>query len=94
MTQTNSPSKRDLVQVLNFIKSYIAQKLSPLATLNSPVLTGTPRTPTAPTATSTTQIASTQFVQQEIDRRADKFTFTVGTGNFVHTTVESITSIL
>ena len=31
MTHTNSPSKRDLVQVLNFIKSYIAQKLSPLA---------------------------------------------------------------
>ena len=94
MPKTNSPTKRDLIQVLNYLKTYIAQKITPLATLNSPVLTGTPQAPTAATGTSTKQIASTQFVQQEIDRRADQFTFTVGSGNFVHTTVESITSIL
>ena len=61
---------------------------------NSPEFTGTPKVPTAPTATSTTQIASTQFVQQEIDRRANQFSFTVGAGQFVLAKVESITSIL
>jgi len=38
-----------------------------LAPLNSPALTGTPTAPTAPPATNTTQIATTQFVQQEIN---------------------------
>ncbi len=37
------------------------------APLSSPALTGTPTAPTAPTGTDTTQIASTEFVQQELD---------------------------
>ena len=64
------------------------------ATKASPTLTGVPKAPTAGSATSTTQIATTQFVQQEIDRRSSAFSFTVGSGNFVLTEVESITSIL
>lgn len=94
MAKTNSPSKSDLIQVLAYIKSYISQRVSSLAHLNSPILTGMPQAPTAITGTSTSQIANTQFVQQEIDRRSNQFTFTVGAGNFVHTTLESITSIL
>jgi hypothetical protein len=38
------------------------------APLASPIFTGTPATPTADTGTSTTQIASTAFVQQEISQ--------------------------
>ena len=38
------------------------------APLASPVFSGTPATPTADTGTSTTQIASTAFVQQEISQ--------------------------
>jgi len=37
------------------------------AKLASPALTGTPTAPTAATGTDTTQIASTEFVQQEIE---------------------------
>ena len=37
------------------------------APLSSPALTGTPTAPTATTGTDTTQIASTEFVQQELD---------------------------
>lgn len=64
------------------------------ATKASPTLTGVPKAPTAGSATSTTQIATTQFVQQEIDRRAGDFHFTVTTGSIVITRVESVTSIL
>ena len=70
------------------------QDISGKADLASPTLTGVPKAPTAGSATSTTQIATTQFVQQEIDRRANDFHFTVGSGNFALTEVESITSIL
>ena len=41
------------------------QDLSPYAQLASPTLTGTPLAPTAAAQTSTTQIATTAFVQQE-----------------------------
>lgn len=70
------------------------QDISGKADFESPTLTGVPKAPTAGSATSTTQIATTQFVQQEIDRRASEFSFVVGSGNFVLTEVESITSIL
>ena len=64
------------------------------ADIFSPEFSGTPKAPTAPTGTNTTQLASTQFVQQEIDRRSNQFSFTVGAGEFVLAKVESITSIL
>ena len=43
------------------------------ADTNSPALTGTPTAPTAATTTSTTQIATTAFVQQEITANAPSF---------------------
>ena len=35
--------------------------------LDSPAFTGTPTAPTAPLGTNTTQLATTEFVHQEID---------------------------
>lgn len=70
------------------------QDISGKADLMSPAFTGTPTAPTAASSTSTRQLATTQFVQQEIDRRANAFAFTIGQGNIVLTTVESITTIL
>lgn len=44
-------------------KKYLADNYAPIA---SPTFTGTPAAPTAATTTSTTQIATTAFVQQEL----------------------------
>lgn len=45
----------------------IVTHISSKADLASPTFTGTPTAPTAATATNTTQVATTAFVQQEID---------------------------
>lgn len=44
------------------------------APLASPTFTGTPAAPTASTGTNTTQVATTAFVQQEIDARSETLT--------------------
>ncbi len=54
---------------LNYLKgvtSSIQTQLNAKATTNSPALTGTPTAPTAPQGTNTTQVATTQYVQNEI----------------------------
>jgi hypothetical protein len=43
------------------------------ADLASPTFTGTPSAPTAATTTNTTQLATTAFVQQEIDARVEVY---------------------
>jgi hypothetical protein len=50
----------------NFASEVIAQ-LATLAAKNSPAFTGIPIAPTAGLGTSTTQLATTEFVKQEID---------------------------
>lgn len=49
-------------------KSWVDTQLALKANLASPTFTGTPSAPTAATSTNTTQIATTAFVLQEIDR--------------------------
>jgi len=49
------------------VTSNIQTQLNAKAPLASPALTGTPTAPTALTGTDTTQLATTEFVQQEID---------------------------
>lgn len=54
---------------LNYLKgvtSSIQTQLNSKATTNSPALTGTPTAPTAAKGTNTTQVATTQYVQNEI----------------------------
>ena len=51
---------------LSITESQISD-LGSYATLASPTLTGTPAAPTASTGTNTTQLATTAFVQQEIN---------------------------
>jgi hypothetical protein len=51
----------------------ILDELDLKAPLISPVFTGSPAVPTAPTNTSTTLIANTAFVQQELLRVAGDF---------------------
>ena len=46
-------------------------KLAKKADLESPALTGTPTAPTAPSGTSTTQIASTAFVQNAVSNASN-----------------------
>jgi len=55
---------------LSITESQISD-LGSYATLASPTLTGTPAAPTAATGTDTTQIATTAFVQQEINALKD-----------------------
>ena len=45
-------------------ENYMVSATLPNATLASPTMTGTPTAPTAAVGTSTTQVATTQFVQQ------------------------------
>lgn len=44
------------------VKGYVDTAMSTVAGLNSPALTGLPTAPTAPAGTSTTQLATTEFV--------------------------------
>jgi len=61
------------VTALNYtdgVTSAIQTQLDAKAPLASPTFTGTPAAPTAATSTSTTQVATTAFVQQEITANA------------------------
>lgn len=53
------------------VTSAIQNQINDKAPLSNPALTGTPTAPTAATTTSTTQIATTAFVQQEINALID-----------------------
>jgi hypothetical protein len=58
--------------------------LSSKADLNSPAFTGTPTAPTAAQGTNTTQVATTQFVQQALEiTQIDTFTFDGRTTRFL-----------
>lgn len=55
----------------------VTNSLALKAPLADPALTGTPTAPTASTGTNTTQIATTEFVQQELDAlRATLYAYT------------------
>lgn len=55
----------------------VTNSLALKAPLADPALTGTPTAPTAATGTNTTQIATTEFVQQELDAlRATLYAYT------------------
>jgi hypothetical protein len=54
-------------------KDAARDKIELLAPLASPTFTGTPAAPTAATTTNTTQLATTAFVQQEIDARIEVY---------------------
>lgn len=57
--------------------------LSSKANINSPAFTGTPTAPTATQGTNTTQVATTQFVQQALEiTQIDTFTFDGRTTRF------------
>jgi hypothetical protein len=60
--------------------------LSSKADLNSPAFTGIPTAPTAAQGTNTTQVATTQFVQQALEiTQIDTFTFDGRTTRFLPT---------
>lgn len=46
--------------------THLVEKIKLKANSASPALTGTPTAPTAPSGTSTTQIATTEFVMNEL----------------------------
>ena len=59
----------DIIDVENRVtdlEADVATLPATYATINSPVLTGVPTSPTAPASTATTQIASTAFVMSEL----------------------------
>lgn len=64
------------------------------APLDSPEFEGRPTAPTANTKTSDTQLATTQFVQQEIDRRAKELEITVTETDMTIDKIEALTSVL
>lgn len=62
---------------LNGVTSSIQTQLNAKAPLADPALTGTPTAPTASSGTNTTQIATTEFVRQELDAlRAELYAYT------------------
>ena len=70
------------------------QSLANKADIDSPEFTGIPLADTADTGTETRQLATTQFVQQEIDRRAEEFHFSVASSSLVIDEVEASTSFI
>ncbi|MBQ4523293.1 MAG: hypothetical protein IJA10_10140 [Lachnospiraceae bacterium] len=67
----------------------IQEQLNNKAPLDSPVLTGTPQAPTAETGNNTTQVATTEFVQNEIsnlgERASAKYIYnTKTTSSYAH----------
>jgi hypothetical protein len=63
--------------------STVVNSLSTKAPLSSPAFTGTPTAPTAAQGTNTTQVATTQFVQQALEiTQLDTFTFDGRTTRF------------
>lgn len=72
----------------------LEDNLDAKAPLESAEFTGRPTAPTAVTETSDAQIATTRFVQQEIDRRASSFQFSVSQGSLVLATLGAISSII
>ncbi|HFI6274376.1 TPA: prophage tail fiber N-terminal domain-containing protein [Escherichia coli] len=66
---TNSPSET-LAATPKAVKA-VMDETNKKAPLNSPALTGTPTTPTAPKGTNNTQIASTAYVMAAIDALVD-----------------------
>jgi len=67
--------------VRNDIQSIYEDDISLKAPLASPALTGTPTAPTAASSTSTTQIATTEFVRTEITNLVDSSPSTLDTLN-------------
>lgn len=61
------------ISYLDGVTSSIQTQLNSKAALASPALTGTPTAPTAALGTSTTQIATTDFVVKQIDSQATGF---------------------
>lgn len=62
------------------------REMQPVTVLDSPAFTGIPTAPTAAHGTNTTQIATTEFVQDEISLAL------VGYGNIVLLSVIEVTS--
>lgn len=52
-------------------KKYVDDSIAASASTDSPEFTGTPKAPTAPAGTNTTQIATTEFVQTAVNGKAD-----------------------
>lgn len=52
-------------------KKYVDDSIAASASTDSPEFTGTPKAPTAPAGTNTTQIATTEFVQTAVSGKAD-----------------------
>lgn len=61
----------------------INQALGAKAPLASPTFTGTPKAPTAASGTSTTQLATTAFVQRETGGKQDKNLGAANAGKFL-----------
>ena len=74
---SGAEARQQLQSLHNQTRDYINNTLIPAipsvggyAPINSPDLKGTPKAPTAPTGTNTTQIATTAFVQNGLNGRA------------------------
>ena len=61
-------------------------EMQPVTTLNSPHFTGIPTAPTAPTGTISDQIATTEFVRDEI------ISSQMGYGNIITLSIIEVTS--
>lgn len=64
----------------------VMSEIQPVTTLDSPHFTGIPTAPTAPSGTISTQIATTEFVREEI------LSSQMGYGNIVTLNISEVTS--